>query len=272
MMSRKRRSGKPSIAQSRRTSDREWWLDVQETDGKSDHITIRPLGRDWVYETRLTRSGKEWVVSGLRVFPYSPELERDALNQRVLYAIRFGETKQAARAAVRLAHLARNELIDSALRLPAGGLQARHIRQIRLTEDLASLRKLAHVAGRIAGNLRNMTGTEGRLSELNRRWLARVGRLQQLAKVAACYAGAVKARSRSPNAVVERECGLSPQKARDAVFAARKEGFLTPAPKQGALGGGLTDRARVFLGDPKAMSALEPDVRKLLRETMSETE
>ncbi len=270
-MSRKRRSAKRSIAHSRRESGWEWSLLVGPTDNDPDFVTTRPLGKDWVCETRLTRDGKGWVVSSLRVFPYAPKLEFEAWADRLIRAIRFGHGEFAARLTPLVVRFART-LSGPTLPLPSGGLRSRHIRSIKLLKDVRLRAQSERGAEHVVRSLEKMLNDPGSRTRPGQRRLAKVERIRQLARVAECYVGAIEAGSRRPNVKVMEKFGLSSQKARDKVFAARRARLLTRPRKQGAPGGALTEMARAYLGDPKAMAALEPDVRKLLSETMSETE
>ncbi len=123
--------------------------------------------------------------------------------------------------------------------LPAGGLSARQLRQLRPGSDIQQLRgvleadfseEVEHLGYRIRKSKPDATGSLPP---------------RHYAEIAAAYVAA-RRKSKTPIKTLAAAWGLSDTQARDRVEGARRKGMLT-RPTQGRVGGGLTDEARKVL-------------------------
>lgn len=120
-------------------------------------------------------------------------------------------------------------------KIPAGGLTARQLRQIKFNGSISPLKKLVKAAKAIA-NAYNETAQDDAYDKDLR-----------LAKIAAVYVDVLLHRSPKANADCAERLGLSPSQVRDAIHKARVRKLLTPSRGQGYAGGELTSTARALL-------------------------
>jgi len=186
-----------------------------------------PVGDRWLAAYRLIPRHGHPVIAELRLFPIEPG-KHDAGH--------WGEAWLGPKA-----------------KIPAGGITARLLRQVRVGEH----------AGHLDGILENMKkqfgvilyepkGVLGRLGfvadapltpKLGRKPLPDV----EYARIAVVYDKALRAGNRRPVVAVAKAWRIPIPKARDVIHRARERGMLTPASKQGRASGGLTSRAQAFL-------------------------
>lgn len=142
---------------------------------------------------------------------------------------------------------------------PAGGIGSRTLHGIRLGEALRTVfPKMQGDA--LLGHLASLQGFEDQN--------ARSPRIRDrvlLAEIARDYVAEVQRAGgrRGRDAPIipklhEKHEGLSLSRIRDLVWHARREGFLTPAPKNGIPGGELTDDARRVLASARKPTAKKP--------------
>jgi hypothetical protein len=165
------------------------------------------LGTDWTYATQLRLENGCWIVSELRVFPTSYRWINDGYLRR---------------------DSARHERAKCPI--PAGGLNARHLRKIQLRGTPAVMLNGLFTWARHAAH--HYEATDG-VKKRDRRTL-------QLARVATEYARALREGTRAPTAVCARRLGLPTATVRNLVHQARLRGFLTGSRGQGIAGGEIT--------------------------------
>jgi hypothetical protein len=186
----------------------------------------------WAYEMHLLRQNGCWVVTQLRVFPGSDNLNLQILFNRTLYSIELGDADEAARWARELAHFVlsrpRQEL---PVPVQPGGLTARHLRRVPFGRHAP------------AAMLKGLDAASRKIADSYRRLAARGGGDVKLARIAGLYAEALKRRSKRQNADVARQLGMKVSQVRDAIHLARRKGLLSSTRKQGVPGGELTPRA-----------------------------
>ena len=200
-----------------------------------------PLTEQWLAAFRLVNKGGMPVVAELRVFPVDlgpNETKRPAGQWRGEYG--------------------------SAEGVPRAGLTARQIHQVRLGTFKDVLRK---VLARDGEALKSLAIDFPNLPQAIPQPVTR-GRKgrpdMELATIAAVYATAYLANF-PPIPAIAKRFRLSLSQARDAVFRARKRGFLSPAEKQGRAEGMLTPQARALLNQSKGKISIAQRMKRRTR-------
>jgi hypothetical protein len=193
----------------------------------------------WAYEMKLRRQNGCWIVTELRVFPESSELDLERPPDRALSNIAVG-TPEEADAPMR--H-------RSNLFIPSGGLTARHLRQIpfRHGEGVAFLREMDGYCVRIAKAIRTRAQGERKFNRGYSRLENRYRQLLHLAEIAQLYVGELERGSRKQHAEIAARLDLNVSQVRDAIHRARKENLLSSTRTQGTAGGELTPLALELL-------------------------
>jgi hypothetical protein len=185
--------------------DRSTWLEV-------------PMGR-WMAAYRLTEQQGQPVISELRIFP-------------------FQEKRWVKRPGGRW-----SGMYGDCVHIPGGGITARLIRQIKLTEFRKVLCEILDRWKHLAPHGIPVSPS----ASPSKPHRGRKGRSDiELARIASIYEGAYLAR-RAAISAVARALNVSLSKARDAVHRARIRGILSAATKQGRGGGTVTPLGRQLL-------------------------
>jgi hypothetical protein len=213
---------------------------------------LKAVGRivgGWAYEMQLQLENGCWVVSQLRVFPDPGDLDLEQLLDDTKWWMGTGMADWAAASARELAHIAQAQPRPTTVFLPPGGLTARHLRRIKfrgLKEQHEGVRRLVN----------RYRGSSSRHRKGRHRGDAR------LALVAKLYVAALSRGSRTPIADVARQFrAKKASQVRDAIYLARRKGFLSATREQGVPGGELT---------PKAIELLEGTEEEVTRPSKKE--
>lgn len=178
----------------------------------------QPVGQRWMVAFRVADQGGQPIISEVRVFPY----ERNARRPPGLWSGTYG----------------------GAAHVPRGGITARLLRDIRMKLFQTALQAIVAQWSRELAAIEVPWVRPSSDAVSNR---GRKGRPEiELARMAEVYQQAYGS-GRYPIRVIARKFRISPTQARDAILRARRVGLLSPAKKQGSVGGLLTTRARAVL-------------------------
>jgi hypothetical protein len=181
---------------------------------------------------QLHSQNGRWVIAELRVIPDSDRLDLHRLLDETKFWMETGMGDWAAESARKLAHFAQALPQGIAVRVPSGGLTARHLRLIpfrKVGEHHPVTRAWRRIAKDLGGQFR-------RAQALGRGDI-------KLARIAKLYVDAMSRGSRTQNVDVAAQLGLKESQVRDAIHRARLRGLLSDTRKQGAAGGELTAKA-----------------------------
>jgi len=182
---------------------------------------VVPLADGWEAEFDLARQSGTAVVSQVRVYHRSP-------NQQWI-----------------------TSRVPDPATLPAGGLPARILRDVRFGEAYRAMREIGDATD---ARTPEASGPAGLLATLGFEHIGNRNRKRGrpphddgfYARVSRQYVEALRTGSRRPVVDVAQELKLSPSRVRSLLTTARKHGLLTPAVR-GRAGGAITEKARALL-------------------------
>ena len=183
---------------------------------RTDSIEVA-LDENWTAVYELVPQDGQLVVGELRVFPGKPDAERSGMGSR--------EDRP----------------------VPFGGLTARLLRKVRITEPLKFGHDTAVEMEEIATSAGAFQDVALHLEDVKQRSAGRP-RLPDIhyAEAAEMYVKALRHEPRKPVVWAAQRMNYSPTRMRDIVSEARRRKLLTPSPR-GRPGGQLTPKARELL-------------------------
>lgn len=184
------------------------------------------LDGGWAYHMRLARQNGCWVVTQLRVFPCSDDLDL----KRVEGDTADEASQSAGEAAPRRAQA--RSLQKQPVPVPPGGLTARHLRQIPFGKHT------------VMAGLNSLTAAANAIADVYRQRAIQAHGDVRLARIAHAYVKALSRGSLRPNEDVAAQLGIrKASQVRDAIHMARRKGLLSSTRKRGVPGGELTAKA-----------------------------